>query len=543
MVVWDFFDRRQEGGTGAMAHWTIGRRLVLGYGIVLGIVLAQGALTVMQLRVVQSASHRIVADSLPGTALSGEIVALTKNNLSSTLEHLIATDPAEMEAIEKRVASTRETITQKLAAYEKTITEAEARALFDAVRPAREKYVELFSRAISLSKAGRKDDALRLYAAEVKPAYRTLEAAVQALSDWNVNAGAEAGRQIQNDVNATLVAVFAGLGLAITAAGLVAFLIMRSTTAVLRRAVTSLAEGAEQVASASEQVATAAQSLSQGATEQAATLEQTSASMEQMASMTRRNAENSRQAATLMQSVDRKVQESNVALGDMVSSMTAIKDSSDKISRIIKTIDEIAFQTNILALNAAVEAARAGEAGMGFAVVADEVRSLAQRSAQAARDTAALIEESIARSSEGAERVQHVAASIRAMTQAVSEVKSLVDSVSAASQEQSQGIEQVTQAIAQMEKVTQTNAGTAEESAAASEELNAQATQATEVVAQLEALVGGRPERRRARPARERPLKAAAKVLSLRAGRSRDARTSSSEDQIPLEGSGTFGTF
>ena len=159
----------------------------------------------------------------------------------------------------------------------------------------------------------------------------------------------------------------------------------------------------------------------------------------------------------------------------MVASMASIQESSQQVAKIIKTIDEIAFQTNILALNAAVEAARAGEAGMGFAVVADEVRNLAQRSAQAAQDTAALIEASIAKAGEGNAKVEQVAAAIAGITDERDKVKGLVDEVSVGQPQQAQGIDQVSQAIAQMEKVTQTTAATAEESAAASEELNAQA--------------------------------------------------------------------
>ena len=177
------------------------------------------------------------------------------------------------------------------------------------------------------------------------------------------------------------------LGIGVSVAGLVGW-VVHSVNGRLRSTAADLKQGAEKVVSAASQVATSSQSLSQGATEQAASLEETSASMEEMASMTRKNAENAHQAATLVTGVAQQVEESNAALAGMVTSMSAIRESSNKVAKIIKTIDEIAFQTNILALNAAVEAARAGEAGMGFAVVADEVRNLAQRSAQAAKDTA-----------------------------------------------------------------------------------------------------------------------------------------------------------
>jgi hypothetical protein len=337
----------------------------------------------------------------------------------------------------------------------------------------------------------------------------------------------------------TGIAMSAGLAVLVIGA-LLFWFTRRAVVLPIQRIVTALNTGANEVVSAAGEVSTSAQSLSQGATEQAASLEETSASMAEMASTTRQNAENASQAATLVTSVTQQVTESNAALNQMVGSMAAIKESSNKVAKIIKTIDEIAFQTNILALNAAVEAARAGEAGMGFAVVADEVRNLAQRSAQAAKDTAGLIEESIARSQEGAGNVEQVAKAIGAITGSVARVKGIVDRVREASQQQTQGIDQVSQSIARMEKVTQTTAATAEESAAASEELNAQAETAMAVVRQLDTLVGGRasaaPERRAGPPRRTRP--APAKVVKMAA---RPARTA--DDEGPMGDTGTYGKF
>ncbi|MGE3492559.1 MAG: methyl-accepting chemotaxis protein [Vicinamibacterales bacterium] len=524
-----------------MRNWTIGKRLMLGFAAVVAIVSALGVYSVVQLRVVDAASTRIVVDSLPGTALSGQVLAHVKNNLAYTLEHLTTDDAREMEAVAALIATTKESIGKELEAYEKTITGADDRALFEQVAPARAKFVESFNQTIALSAAGQKQEAFQLFHDQVKPNYAALEDVVQAVTDWNIEAGQAAGMELDAAVSAMFMGVLTGVGLTIAMAVVVAFVIIRSTTSVLGGAVTSLRQGAEQVTSASSQVATASQSLSQGATEQAASLEETSASMEEMASMTRQNAENAQTAAALMGEVDAKVQGSNQALGDMVSSMASIQQSSQQVAKIIKTIDEIAFQTNILALNAAVEAARAGEAGMGFAVVADEVRNLAQRSAQAARDTTTLIEESITKAQTGNVKVEQVATAISGITESVSKVKGLVDEVSSASRQQSQGIDQVSQAIAQMEKVTQTTAATAEESAAASEELNGQAESAMSVVARLEALVGGTGATSVSAPAAARPARTAGKLLRI--AKRTPAALATAEEELPMGDTGTYGKF
>jgi len=271
----------------------------------------------------------------------------------------------------------------------------------------------------------------------------------------------------------------------------IAGLTIRRISSTLREAVADLGDTAGQVAGAAIQVASSSQSLAQASSEQAASLEETSASSEEINSMARRNSENSHAATGVVAQSEQKFVEANQRLDQMMSAMGEINIQSGKISKIIGVIDEIAFQTNILALNAAVEAARAGEAGMGFAVVANEVRNLAQRCAQAASDTASLIEESVSKSNDGKVKVEQVAAALRTITELSVNVKTFVDEVSLGSHEQMRGIEQVAKAITQMERVTQQTAAGAEQGASAAAELTAQSQTLEEVVQRLSAMVAG----------------------------------------------------
>jgi len=285
----------------------------------------------------------------------------------------------------------------------------------------------------------------------------------------------------------------AGMTCLLLAIAFAAAFVVRSVNRALLTTVGQIAGGAELVAAAAGQISTSSQSLAEGSSEQAASIEQTSSASQGVHSMAHKSTQTSRAAADLMGDCQQKFARTNQSLDQMVVAMSGIKTQSEKISKIIKVIDEIAFQTNILALNASVEAARAGVAGMGFAVVADEVRNLAQRCAQAARDTTALIEESIAKSNDGKAKVDQVAGAIREITEESIKVRALVDEVNQASQEQARENEQIGEAIGRMEHVTTRVAASARDGAASAQKLHEESRELKDIVERLAGMVGGRP--------------------------------------------------
>jgi len=246
-----------------------------------------------------------------------------------------------------------------------------------------------------------------------------------------------------------------------------------------------MADASQQPESAAAQVSAGAQAVSQAATEQASAIEEISSSLEEMQSMARKNAENANQARALADTAVRNAKEGVDAMEKMNKSIDDIKRSSDETSKIVKTIDDIAFQTNLLALNAAVEAARAGEAGRGFAVVAEEVRNLALRSADAAKNTARMIEESVKNADNGVRVAETVTKALQVISDDAKKIDDILAEVYAASEEQAKGVDQISVAVEQLNKATQENASAAEESASASEELSSQATQMQEIVARF----------------------------------------------------------
>jgi len=472
---------------------TIGARISISFALTLAAVAALSGVAISGLRSGQHAIQRLVDSSARKLSLAGEVRSLAAMMLANSRGMILY---AQSNNLQRRDAQKQSffagnaSLHDVLERLRPLLTTPESRQIMADAEEQRIAWANQFQVVARLTEAGKVGEAWDYAVANTWAPLTNLQQDVSRLSALEEKQMAQDKSQAEETTSRDLWLCFASIAVCL-AASVGGLVVIRQVNRRLRRITSNVGEVANQVASAAGQVSASGMKLSQGASEQAASIEETSASTTEISSITRKNAENALHASELMRQEVSIVGTLNKALSELDRSIAGASESSDEVSKIIRIIDAIAFQTNILALNAAVEAARAGEAGLGFAVVADEVRNLAHRSAQAARETAGLIEEAVRSSQDGRAKLQQVLKAMEENSRIAGDVRVTVDEVSVSSQEQARGLEQISKAISQMEQVTQENAASAEQNAAAGEELTAQAEGLREIAVGLMMMVDG----------------------------------------------------
>ena len=474
-----------------MIIWTLSRRIALGFTLVVAVTSCIGLLSMNRIQQIDAEAQVLTSRELPSITVLGRIQSTIKGNYINCCQHIETSDPKVMAAIDAEMKQKSELLTGLYKEIEALLGDDETKAQYETIKAARSAYRDAREKVLVLSRAGKSEEARKANFESLYPVYLTYISKLEAQAEINRVRADNAGRQAQEVIKDARLIVQVGNVLALAFAAFLGWFITRRINRVIGAVSQELDDASRQVSSASGLVSNSSQTLAQGSSEQAASLEETSSSLEEISSMTQRNAASAQSAKDLSNQTRQAAEQGAGDVEAMTKAMDAIKDSSSNIAKIIKTIDEIAFQTNILALNAAVEAARAGEAGAGFAVVAEEVRALAQRSAQAAKETATNIEDSITKSGHGVEISDKVARSLQEIVGKAREVDHLIGEIAMGSGEQANGIRHVLEAVTKIDSVTQGNAASAEEAAAAAEELNAQAHTLASLVQRLHMLVSG----------------------------------------------------
>ncbi len=473
-----------------MKSFTIAKRVMAGFAGLIVVLAVLGVVSIAQLHRVGVHSTRVSRESLPSVRMAAEIDAVVRDVYSMTLKHSLTADPEKAGKIMGDLKAALERINALVARYEKEQVSTDAeRKLLAALKSAREPYA-LASVNVLMTEQGKFQEKVAVVEKELDQAYNRYLAAVQAIVDKEMSDGLEAGTQAEATLREARITLQAGLTIAVMAGVFIAWLIVRGMNHVLRAVVRSLNTSASEVTATGSRIAVTSSTLSDRSQNQASSVQETSASIDEIASMIGQTADNAQTAKQRAQEARLAAEAGLTQIQQLTAAMTDIKGASDNVARIVHSIDEIAFQTNILALNAAVEAARAGEAGLGFAVVAEEVRNLAQRSAAAARESADKITDSIDKSSRGVRFTEEAAGNLHAIADKVRELDTVIGAIATASREQSQGISQVNQAVTAIDRVTQANSLAAEECAMAADKLNSNAAVLAEEVARLALLSG-----------------------------------------------------
>ncbi|MCT9809089.1 methyl-accepting chemotaxis protein [Acidovorax sp. Be4] len=531
------------------AHLKIGTRLTLAFSVILLITAAIAGMGVWRLEALKEANQTIATVGMQRSLLAQRWASAVEINWVRTSAVMRSSDPVYLAALKKNMATASEFVNQAQQQLNTLARDSGEKALMAEVAKQRKIYSDF--RAELQKRQAQGDDVTGPLMSELRPlADSYLKSVTDVADDAARNLAAV---QAAADASATTsqVVLAVGAGLALLVGLLLGVLATRSITQPIRRAVdvadaisngdltsdirivgkdetaqllqalsvmqgnlarivSNVRQGSEAVATASAQIASGNSDLSGRTEEQASALEETAASMEQLGSTVRQNADNARQANQLALSASTVAVQGGDVVAQVVGTMKGINDSSRKIADIIGVIDGIAFQTNILALNAAVEAARAGEQGRGFAVVASEVRSLAQRSAEAAKEIKGLITASVERVEQGSQQADQAGETMTQVVSAIRRVTDIMGEISAASSEQSTGVGQVGEAIVQMDQATQQNAALVEQSAAAADSLQRQAQDLVEAVAVFRLAQGSTASARptaQPRPAQPAPVR------------------------------------
>ncbi|WP_313083775.1 methyl-accepting chemotaxis protein [Pulveribacter sp.] len=558
-----------------MKNLKIGTRLAGGFALVLLLMTLITAVGVWRLQTVAQATGAMTQQPLAMERMISDWYRYVYAAARRTSAIVKSSDPSLAQFFAADTAMTTREAAELQKRIEALLSSAEEKALWAEIQQARKQYLTTRDQAVKAKGEGRAEEAERLLMEVVQPATEAYVNVIQRLLDMQRARIDATARSIAATYGQSRLWLIALGVLALAAGALCAWWLTRGITRPLAQAVqvaravaandltsrvqvhsqdetgqllqalhdmnTSLSQvvanvrsGAEGIATASSQIDAGNQDLSARTEEQASSLQQTAASMEQLTGTVRQNADNARQANQLATSAAQTAVQGGEVVAGVVQTMDAINDASRRISDIIGVIDGIAFQTNILALNAAVEAARAGEQGRGFAVVAGEVRQLAQRSAAAAKDIKALIQDSVARVEQGSHQVGEAGRTMQAVVDSVQRVSDLVAEITAASQEQSGGIDQVHQAVTQMDQVTQQNAALVEESTAATGALKAQASQLAAAVSVFRVEGGAAATVRAAAAAKPAAMAAPARAPLPAAARPAPARKTLAPAPTPM---------
>ena len=514
-----------------LADLRLRTKLIAAFSVVLCLTTFLGVFANSRLSIVNSGADDLATNWLPSVAVLSDFSNLAADMRAKELRHVLTPDESGMRKLEGEMGELLAKVKQVDEAYRPLISSDREQAQWDELKKYWTDYIAVHDEVIRLSNAGDADQAAGLVSGKGLDAFKLVSGQVNKLVETNRRGGEEAGHLAMQAYGSAKWAIWiclalviaVGVVLAITVANMMSKPLEDAATVLkavaegdltqqvqtnrkdeigdmqsaLAQMVGSLADtvnmvraGADSVATASSQIAQGNTDLSARTEEQASSLQETAAAVEEMAGTVRTNADNARQANQLASAASEVASRGGEVVSQVVETMNGIQSSSQKISDIIGVIDGIAFQTNILALNAAVEAARAGEQGRGFAVVAGEVRSLAQRSAQAAREIKTLISDSVEKVNAGSALVSTAGSTMQDVVTQVRKVTDLVGEIAHASTEQSQGIGQINQAVAQLDQSTQQNAALVEESMAAAESLRSQAAKLADAVTVFKTLQG-----------------------------------------------------